>query len=545
MNKYRPQISKTIRQFSIIMFFIGILVCSTIPVQAEFDSETPFTKGVLLNKPDIKYDLSQLERFDNIYTDKHYNIQVTDTFGIGPDSGYSPALGSTYIYRSHYNFDLGVMVFEINPAFFSGNEEDLEINGLTGLVVNIVIPTKTEAIFTEWEEANLQLFYDVEILEEIIGFMEGLGYNDDGGGGTFGDFTGYYFSKGKISVTIASVQRADPGSGPEPPVEEANFTLNVDGPKSEFNTVIDEDMKSLLEFLSVDLAEWDNATRYNYEWQDWVLVPGVPIDPETLDWGTAIKTELRWLINQSVITGLTDNDLQQIETTARTQDTGSYNLIYYSNGIWFPYLLLGGGSTFGDGPFQLYPADLPDELPRRFPEKASDEFPYSTFGIIGAIIALVVIVTFSYTRLKRRSILDNLNRKNIFEHIKANPGIHFKQLLRDLNFQPGAMSYHLNVLEKGEFIKSIQDSNYRRFYLYGTASDFKIALTTIQLRILSVVNERPGISQSNISKTIGRNRMVVNYHIKILTDAGVLTLEKSGRESQCYTTSTAAQYLGS
>jgi predicted transcriptional regulator len=105
------------------------------------------------------------------------------------------------------------------------------------------------------------------------------------------------------------------------------------------------------------------------------------------------------------------------------------------------------------------------------------------------------------------------------------------------------MSYHLNVLEKGEFIKSIQDGNYRRFYLFGTKSDLKIALTTIQLRILSIVNERPGISQVKISESIGKNRMLVNYHIKILIDAGVLALEKSGRESHCFTTETTALYL--
>ena len=142
-----------------------------------------------------------------------------------------------------------------------------------------------------------------------------------------------------------------------------------------------------------------------------------------------------------------------------------------------------------------------------------------------------------------RSVLDNLNRKNIFEHVKANPGVHFNQLLRDLEMQPGALSYHLNVLEKKEYVKSIQDGNYRRFFLYGTSTDFKIALTSIQLRILSIVNERPGISQSKISESIGKNRMLINYHVKILRDAGIISVEKSGRESLCFTTSSAMIYL--
>ena len=221
----------------------------------------------------------------------------------------------------------------------------------------------------------------------------------------------------------------------------------------------------------------------------------------------------------------------------------------YENTSWAPYLipddLLVSNATFEQLPFQISPSDIPakppdEHIPSRHPTP-TDEMPYSV--ILAVIIVLFALGTFSYSRLKRRSLLDNLNRKNIFEHIKSNPGIHFKKLLRELNFQPGAMSYHLNVLEKGEFIKSIQDGNYRRFYLYGAKSDLRIVLTTVQLRILSVVDERPGISQSKISRTIGSNRMLVNYHIKILMDAGILSLEKSGRESQCYTTNAAAYYL--
>jgi predicted transcriptional regulator len=67
----------------------------------------------------------------------------------------------------------------------------------------------------------------------------------------------------------------------------------------------------------------------------------------------------------------------------------------------------------------------------------------------------------------------------------------------------------------------------------------RIRLTAIQLAILGIVDQSPGISQSNISKNLGRNRMIVNYHIKILRDANMLSLEKVGRESMCYTTEIA------
>jgi len=292
----------------------------------------------------------------------------------------------------------------------------------------------------------------------------------------------------------------------------------------------------------VDPNEWDNATRVKLVNYIWELVPSVPIAPDTFAWGAAIRTELQWLLNQSIITGLTDNDLAQIVQIATKEKTGKYTLIYYSKSIWLPYLLL-GGDTFGEFSLELNLENIPDRPPGVDGQISTDGFPFFTLTIICTVVILLVLGTFSYSRLKRRSILDNLNRKNIFELIKRDPGIHFKKILRELNFKPGALSYHLNVLEKEEYIKSIQDGNYRRFYLFGTKSDFKIMLTSIQLRILSVVDERPGISQTKISDAIGKNRMIVNYHVKILLDAGILSLEKNGRESQCFTTGNAEGYL--
>jgi predicted transcriptional regulator len=251
-----------------------------------------------------------------------------------------------------------------------------------------------------------------------------------------------------------------------------------------------------------------------------------------------MRTELVWLTNQSVISGLNNSGIENI---SRSVQAGSEIFIDDDLDAFESNIL----NKEVEGWYDVY--SFSEGLDKWLPGEQvtpSDEWNlYAILGLVIATVVLILMVTFSYTRLKRRAILDNLNRKNIFEHIKANQGVHFKALLRELNFKPGAMSYHLNVLEKGEYIKSIQDGNYRRFYLFGTKSDLKIALTTIQLRILSIVNERPGISQSGISKTIGKNRMLVNYHIKILADAGIISLERSGRESQCYTTGNAETYL--
>lgn len=392
--------------FIIFILFFGLIT----PAQVCAQPEREFATEVLLNKESVSYDLSLF--------DPHIELGTVykDEFNV-------------YIYRSHFNPDLGVVIYEVDESYA----------GLVGLSVSLVIPT-------EWVEEPLD----------------------------------------------------DPNSTGDP---------------------------------------------------EMILAPTVDIDPAILDWTQAMQMELGWLVDQSIITGLTETDLQEIGSGVGSWYAGWDYRIVYENGDWLPYNETQSPFEVFHGIYQLDEDTLPETVPYPIlggdvpePDVTEDE-DYSTLVYAGALIVIVLLGAFSYSRLKRRSVLDNLNRKNIFEQIKTNPGVHFNQLLRDLDMQPGSMSYHLNVLEKKEYVKSIQDGNYRRFFLYGASTDLKIALTSIQLRILSIVDERPGITQTKISKSIGKNRMLVNYHIKILRDAGILNIERSGRETLCYTTSAAMVYL--
>jgi predicted transcriptional regulator len=52
----------------------------------------------------------------------------------------------------------------------------------------------------------------------------------------------------------------------------------------------------------------------------------------------------------------------------------------------------------------------------------------------------------------------------------------------------------------------------------------------------AIVKQDPGITQSGISEKMGKNKMVINYHIKILKDVGLLAVERNGRETNCFPT---------
>jgi predicted transcriptional regulator len=62
----------------------------------------------------------------------------------------------------------------------------------------------------------------------------------------------------------------------------------------------------------------------------------------------------------------------------------------------------------------------------------------------------------------------------------------------------------------------------------------KLLLTEPQEAILQMIKHNPGISQSQIAANVGMSRKVVNYHIKILRDAGLIFVDTHGRETECF-----------
>jgi predicted transcriptional regulator len=212
----------------------------------------------------------------------------------------------------------------------------------------------------------------------------------------------------------------------------------------------------------------------------------------------------------------------------------------YDNGSWKTFdeigtiPFLGGGYEDGgissrfnvdNDPYPIPPGREPDD----------ENYEWIIFIAVGVTVAVILIgVVIGYARYQRSELLNNLNRKKMYEMIKARPGIHFSELQRELDLKQGVLSYHLNVLEKNEFVKSIQDGTYRRFYLFDDKIELEFRLHEMQEKILMVISQKPGITQSKISKALGRNKMVINYHLKILLETGILHMEREGRETHCY-----------
>ena len=140
------------------------------------------------------------------------------------------------------------------------------------------------------------------------------------------------------------------------------------------------------------------------------------------------------------------------------------------------------------------------------------------------------------TRLKREEVLDNKTRHALLGIIITNPGIHYQAIMREFDLKNGVAAYHLDVLEKENFIRSVRDGRLKRFYSTDTKVPRDRRATPEELReeILGLVVANPGISQKEVVNELGVESDTVGYHLRALVADGTIKDERQGKYMTYY-----------
>ena len=135
--------------------------------------------------------------------------------------------------------------------------------------------------------------------------------------------------------------------------------------------------------------------------------------------------------------------------------------------------------------------------------------------------------------------MDHFVRGQVYGYIKANPGEHYNSIKKALALKNGTLVYHLKTLEREEFIKSVTDGRFKRFYpmemkVPEPSDELVLHMNHIQHEILKIIRENPGITQKEIAGRIGLSTPTVHYHINIMMSARVINVKRVGRETRCF-----------
>jgi predicted transcriptional regulator len=132
--------------------------------------------------------------------------------------------------------------------------------------------------------------------------------------------------------------------------------------------------------------------------------------------------------------------------------------------------------------------------------------------------------------IKKDDVLDNKTRYALHGIIVERPGIHYSAIKEEFGLSNGVAAYHLDVLEREEFIRTVRDGRLKRFYSYDTKAPKSPKMTPDETReaIMELVREQPGISQQRIINELGIERPSAGYFLRELVKEGQLKAEKEG-----------------
>ena len=126
-------------------------------------------------------------------------------------------------------------------------------------------------------------------------------------------------------------------------------------------------------------------------------------------------------------------------------------------------------------------------------------------------------------------------RRRIYTYIKANPGIHFRKMQRDLSLAVGQLDFHLNSLIKNELIVKETAGGNARYYVRDRFSrEEKVMMSALRRDIprgiVLHLLENPDDTPSRILRYFKFTNATLSYHLRRLEKAGVLEAEMIGRE---------------
>lgn len=129
------------------------------------------------------------------------------------------------------------------------------------------------------------------------------------------------------------------------------------------------------------------------------------------------------------------------------------------------------------------------------------------------------------------------SRRNIYDHISAVPGTHFREIHRRLKIPTGVVEYHLRYLEDRDLIVAKKEGRYKRYYITGTlGSQDKMLLSLLRQKfprhILMHLLLNPHTTHKKLRNLFSISASTLSFHLSKLLKSGVIEQFKSGRENE-------------
>jgi predicted transcriptional regulator len=130
-------------------------------------------------------------------------------------------------------------------------------------------------------------------------------------------------------------------------------------------------------------------------------------------------------------------------------------------------------------------------------------------------------------------VFNNSTRVEIYDFIKANPGVQFRGICSQLGLSIGLAEFHLGVLKKAGLISFIRDGRYKRFFESKKFSNKEMEIISLLRHnttrsILKTMLEGKKISHSELACQLSITSQGLTWQMNRLKKDGVVQESKEG-----------------
>jgi len=130
-------------------------------------------------------------------------------------------------------------------------------------------------------------------------------------------------------------------------------------------------------------------------------------------------------------------------------------------------------------------------------------------------------------------ILELETRRNIFDILKKNPGLHLSKIAQTLKLRVSLVEYHLRYLEKHGLVQSDKHTGYNRYFVIGEVKsikkkNFSILRQKTLLKIVLFLLKKRSAKHKEILNQMDISPATLSYHLKRLINDNILVVDKQG-----------------
>jgi predicted transcriptional regulator len=129
--------------------------------------------------------------------------------------------------------------------------------------------------------------------------------------------------------------------------------------------------------------------------------------------------------------------------------------------------------------------------------------------------------------------LNQPTRREIYNFLKENPGVHFRGICETLGLSVGEAQYHLEVLEQVGLIKAYTDGQNKRYFESNVFKKSDLQLISLlrhdtAAKILVILAQNGSALHRDIACCLGISSQALTWQMNQLKNAGLVNAEKTG-----------------